>query len=97
MANEDGYLYVYKFDLDEGGECSLLRQHRFAFSKGSICIKISFQAFSCSAVFVPSYNLLVLVLSVFIVSSDSQSSMYYAFNLLNESSITFCNLCIAKT
>ncbi|XP_065066460.1 WD repeat domain phosphoinositide-interacting protein 2-like [Rhopilema esculentum] len=28
VANEDGYLYVYKLDLDEGGECSLLRQHR---------------------------------------------------------------------
>lgn len=28
VANEDGYLYVYNLDPEEGGECSLLRQHR---------------------------------------------------------------------
>jgi len=28
VASEDGYLYVYNLDPEEGGECSLLRQHR---------------------------------------------------------------------
>ena len=29
VASEDGFLYVYNLDPEEGGECSLVRQHRF--------------------------------------------------------------------
>lgn len=28
VASEDGYLYLYNLDPEDGGECSLLRQHR---------------------------------------------------------------------
>eukprot|EP00112_Aurelia_sp_Birch-Aquarium-sp1_P025093 Seg818.4 transcript_id=Seg818.4/GoldUCD/mRNA.D3Y31 product="WD repeat domain phosphoinositide-interacting protein 2" protein_id=Seg818.4/GoldUCD/D3Y31 len=28
VASEDGFLYVYNLDPEEGGECSLVRQHR---------------------------------------------------------------------
>lgn len=28
IASLDGYLYIYNLDADEGGECTLLRQHR---------------------------------------------------------------------
>ena len=26
MASEDGYLYVYSLDVNEGGDCALIRQ-----------------------------------------------------------------------
>ncbi|XP_034242200.1 WD repeat domain phosphoinositide-interacting protein 2 isoform X5 [Thrips palmi] len=28
VASEDGYLYVYSLDMNEGGDCTLLKQHR---------------------------------------------------------------------
>ena len=28
VASQDGYLYIYNLDPNEGGECMLLRQHR---------------------------------------------------------------------
>lgn len=28
VANADGYLYIYDLDHDEGGDCTLLKQHR---------------------------------------------------------------------
>ncbi|XP_034936289.1 WD repeat domain phosphoinositide-interacting protein 2 isoform X2 [Chelonus insularis] len=28
VANADGYLYIYDFDPDEGGDCTLIKQHR---------------------------------------------------------------------
>ncbi|KAB7498848.1 WD repeat domain phosphoinositide-interacting protein 2, partial [Armadillidium nasatum] len=28
VASEDGFLYIYKFNTTEGGECTLLKQHR---------------------------------------------------------------------
>lgn len=30
VASQDGYLYLYNLERGEGGECSLLKQHRFA-------------------------------------------------------------------
>lgn len=29
VASADGYLYVYNLDTTEGGDCTLLKQHRF--------------------------------------------------------------------
>lgn len=29
VASADGYLYVYNLDVTEGGNCTLLKQHRF--------------------------------------------------------------------
>lgn len=29
VASQDGYLYIYNLDPNEGGECMLLRQHRY--------------------------------------------------------------------
>lgn len=29
MASAEGYLYVYNLDSTEGGDCTLLKQHRF--------------------------------------------------------------------
>ena len=26
LASEDGYLYVYSLDVNEGGDCALIRQ-----------------------------------------------------------------------
>ena len=28
VASQDGYLYIYNLDPSEGGECTLLKQHR---------------------------------------------------------------------
>ena len=28
VVGEDGYLYIYDFDKTEGGECTLVKQHR---------------------------------------------------------------------
>ena len=28
IASQDGYLYIYNIDPSEGGECTLLKQHR---------------------------------------------------------------------
>ena len=28
VASQDGYLYIYNLDPNDGGECMLLRQHR---------------------------------------------------------------------
>ncbi len=28
LASQDGYLYIYNLDPAEGGECTLLKQHR---------------------------------------------------------------------
>lgn len=30
VASHDGYLYIYNLDPSEGGDCTLLKQHRFA-------------------------------------------------------------------
>lgn len=31
VASAEGYLYVYNLDSTEGGDCTLLKQHRFVF------------------------------------------------------------------
>ena len=31
VASAEGYLYVYNLDSAEGGDCTLLKQHRFVF------------------------------------------------------------------
>ena len=31
VATADGYLYIYNIDPEEGGDCTLLKQHRYAF------------------------------------------------------------------
>ena len=34
IASPDGYLYLYALNLDEGGDCSLIRQFQLADFKG---------------------------------------------------------------
>lgn len=29
VASTDGYLYIYNLDKNEGGECALVKQHRY--------------------------------------------------------------------
>ena len=37
IACQDGYLYVYTFDPTVGGECSLLKQHRYNTTDDAFC------------------------------------------------------------
>lgn len=41
VASADGYLYVYNLDITEGGNCTLLKQHRFVitFKQVNIMVK----------------------------------------------------------
>lgn len=32
VASADGYLYIYAINSIEGGDCTLLKQHRFVYS-----------------------------------------------------------------
>lgn len=46
VASQDGYLYVYSLDMNEGGDCTLLKQHRLVFimnavTKGLVCVSFS--------------------------------------------------------
>nr|XP_039259061.1 WD repeat domain phosphoinositide-interacting protein 2-like [Styela clava] len=36
VASTDGYLYIYNLDTEEGGECTLIRQHRLNIESGFI-------------------------------------------------------------
>ena len=33
VASQDGYLYIYNIDPVEGGECTLLKQHRYSMGR----------------------------------------------------------------
>ncbi|KAL7641457.1 UNVERIFIED_CONTAM: hypothetical protein RMT77_007328 [Armadillidium vulgare] len=40
VASEDGFLYIYKFNTTEGGECTLLKQHRLCGESEAMMIVI---------------------------------------------------------
>lgn len=45
VASAEGYLYVYNLDSTEGGDCTLLKQHRFVFLilKNKVYLKFKFK------------------------------------------------------
>lgn len=85
MASAEGYLYVYNLDSTEGGDCTLLKQHRFVLLQYNISNLIHISSI------ILTFNYFILYITSYVSCSAIALLVFYNLSDLNICMLLFFN------